>query len=537
MTSTNTTKQQETNKKTKIVIIGGGFAGVFTAKNLLKQFNQFQRQTIEIELICERNYFVFQPLLPEVSSGIINPHDAVSPLRILLPNVKHRLASVKNINVENKNIQLLQGRHTKIINLPYDQLIIACGQKSQLNLPGFSDHTFTMKNLGDAFLLRNHILNCLELADVTLDENIKKQTLTFVITGAGFSGVETAGELQDMVQKSLKHYPNIDQDEVQFIILQRDNRILTQLTPSLSDYAHKKLNKRKVDIRLNTGVIQATAKHLITDTGEKIQTHTIITTIGSGPRGFVQRNFELERGCIAVNEYMQTKQYADIWALGDVAIIPMDEQKTGMKYAPPTAQFAVAEAKIIAKNIQANLYNKPKQAFNFNPLGLMASLGAYQGVIEIGKVRLSGFLAWAMWRGIYIVKLPGFVTQLRITLNWLLDFIFPRTMVQVSPVMEKTFKKALFSQGDVIYREGDLIAHAAIVIKGSVECKNTDGIHTLGEQAVIHSCIDNYHSSHTHTITALEEVSLLLMPLDEFLLLKQNFKAFDTLCQNFKYNS
>lgn len=508
-------------QKTKIIIIGGGFAGVFSAKNLLKKFTKSQLKTVQIELISDKNYFVFQPLLPEVSSGIINPHDAVSPLRILLPNIKHRLATIKRIDPQQKQIHFLQGRHKKIITLDYDQLIIACGQESNLNLPGFSDHTFTMKDLGDAFLIRNHMLKCLELADVTLDKKIKKHALTFIITGAGFSGVETAGELQDMTQKALKYYPNIDIKEINFIILQKDSRILTQLTPSLSTYAHKKLVKRGIDIRLNTGVIKASNNQLELDSGEKLYAHTIITTIGSAPREFIKTCFDLERGCLPVNSTMKSLQYKDIWALGDVALIPMDEQKTQMKYAPPTAQFAVQEAKIIAQNLQATLFNKPTRDFNFKPLGLMASLGAYQGVIEIGKLHLSGMLAWVMWRSIYILKLPGFITQLRVSLNWLLDYIFPRTLVQISPVSEKTLKKIHYNKGDIIYQENDLITHISFVISGSLECSNSTERLILKQKSSISAEVNNYHSNYPYTVTALEPVILLSIPLDEYFLLKE----------------
>ena len=516
-------------QNTKLVIIGGGFSGVFTAKNIIKKFSSQQLKSIDIELISNHNYFVFQPLLPEVSSGIINPHDAVSPLRTLLPKIKHRLAEVKSIDGKNKKISVLQGRHKKIIHIDYDQLIIACGQESNLNLPGFVDHTLTMKDLGDAFLLRNHVLNCLELADVTLDAQIKEHALTFVIIGAGFSGIETAGELQDMVKKSLKYYPSIALDEIHFIVVQKDKRILTQLTQSLSSYAHRKLTQRNIDIRLDTGVTQATEKYLITDTDEKIYTHTIITTIGNGPRDFISRSFELEYGKIPVDGYMASTQYDDIWALGDVALIPMDEQKTGMKYAPPTAQFAVQEANIISQNIKAVLFGQTKQVFNFSPLGLMASLGAYQGVIEIGKIRLSGILAWAMWRGIYVVKLPGFIAQLRVTLNWFMDYIFPRTLVQVSPVSQRSIKRAHFIEGDIIHQEGDLITHFSLILSGKVICKNTQEQYELGKQAILCRHIEDYQSSYQHTITALDKTTLLLVPRDEFLLLKNNFNEFNKI--------
>ena len=508
------------NNKTKIIIIGGGFAGVFSAKNLCKRFNKKQLKNIEIELISDQNYFVFQPLLPEVSSGVINPHDAVSPLRTLLPQVKHRLATVKKIHPDHKTIEVLQGRHKKIITLDYDELIIACGQESNLNLPGFSSHTYAMKDLGDAFALRNHVLKCLELADVTRDAKLKQSALTFVITGAGFSGVETAGELQDMVQRSLKYYPNIPSDKIKFIILQKDSRILAQLSEKLADYAHKKLEQRGVDIRLNTGVLSATKTHVKLDTDEKIYTHTVITTIGSGPREFIAQVFDLEYGRMPVNEYMQSTQYEHIWALGDVALIPLDEKKSQMKYAPPTAQFAVREASVLAQNIVAKYQNTKLLAFNFKPLGLMASLGAYQGVIEIRGFVQSGILAWAMWRGIYVTKLPGFTTKLRVLLNWIMDYFFPRTLVQISPIQKCSVCHEHYAKGDVIYYESELITHFSLIISGKV---------TNGKQELIaqnYFCQSSEQTKYNSTFTALEDTVILTIPWQEFLLLKKDFTQF-----------
>lgn len=516
------------SNKVRIIIIGGGFAGVFTAKNLLKQLNKKQLANVEIELVSNRNYFVFQPLLPEVSSGIINPHDAVSPLRALLPKIKHRLATVKKIDPKVQKIEVLQGRHKKIITLNYDQLIIACGQKSNLNLPGFASHTYTMKNLGDAFCLRNHILKCLELADVTLNKQIKKHALTFVITGAGFSGVETAGELQDMVQKALKYYPNISLDETQFIVLQKDERILTQLTETLATYAHQKLTKRGVDIRLNTGVVQASNDHVSLDTGEKIHTHTVITTIGSGPRGFISRHFALQYGRIPVNKQMQSTQYDNIWALGDVALIPLDKQKSGMEYAPLTAQFAVREAEVIAQNIKAKLFTGRLQDFNFRPLGLMASLGAYQGVMEIRKIILSGIVAWLMWRSIYVTKLPGFTTKLRVLINWVMDYLFPRTLVQVSPVQKRSVREEYYTKDDIIHYEGEIITHFSLIISGEVAVHDQAGdSHTLGVQDNL--CQNSEQMQYNNTFTATKDTIIMTIPWQEFLLLKENFDKFGAI--------
>ncbi len=516
----------------KILIIGGGFGGVFTAKNLLKKLSKSQRADVQIELINRHNYFVFQPLLPEVSSGIINPHDAVSPLRTLLPKVKHRLASVKHIDTKNNTVQVLQGRHKKLINIKYDQLVIACGQRSQLNLPGFSQHSFTMQDLSDAFLLRNHVLKCLELADVTLDEDLKRHALTFVTAGAGFSGVETLGELQDMVKRALKYYPNISLGEVTFILVQRGGRILEQLPESLSAYAHKKLLKRGIDIRLNTGIARANRDYIETDKGEKIHALTTITTIGSAPLSFISKAFELQRGKIEVNSQMQVLGHDNIWALGDAALIPMPSKKSApdkTQYAPPTAQFAVREAKTLAHNLSQHLSGKTLTPFKYKPLGIMTSLGSYQGVAQIYQLKISGIVAWAMWRGIYITKVPGSIAKIRITLNWAMDYFFPRTLVQIASVKEELIEYAHFSKGDIICKPNEVLDYFYLIVSGSVLCKDERGSHTLKSQQYFGSDTGGNELNYSYQISALEQTKLLCIPWQKFAMMRQDFNQFDDL--------
>ncbi len=508
----------------KILIVGAGFSGVFIAKNLFKLLKKSGQKNIQIELINAHNYFIFQPLLPEVSSGIINPHDAVSPLRMLLPKIKHRLAVVKQIDKKNHQIQVLQGRHKKLISIDYDELIIACGQTNNLNLTGFAEHTFTMKTLNDAFLLRNHILQCLELADVTLDEAVKKSALTFVVVGAGFSGVETIGELQDMVHRALKYYPNITPAQVQFILLQGGRRILQQLPESLANYAQRKLQKRGVEIRLNISVSSASTEYVALNNGEKIPALTIVTTIGSGAFDFITNNFDLKHEKIQVNEYMQVLKTKNIWALGDAALIPMGNGQ----YAPSTAQFAVREAKVLAHNLLQHLFQQPKKPFQFKPIGIMASIGAYQGVAQISKLRLSGVLAWAIWRGVYITKIPGNMAKIRISLNWMMDYFFPRTLVQIVACEKKPIKYLYFNKNDVVCDSGEIIKNLYLIISGSVICKTQEEDKILTEQ---HYFPDTTSADNTHQgqVYALEKTKILSISQDVFLSLRQDFRQFDKI--------
>ena len=211
---------------TKILILGGGFGGVYCAKRLQKiRLNSF-----DIELISDNNYFVFQPLLPEVASGTISASDAVTPIRQMLNNIKFRNAEVNLIDIKKKKIGILQGFRKRQHFIQYDELIIALGQESNLNIvPGLENNAFTMRNLNDAYNLRNHVIRCLELADVTLDLSLKKRLLSFVVVGGGFSGVETIGELKEMIDRLIKYYRNININEIKFHLIEYASRLLPEL--------------------------------------------------------------------------------------------------------------------------------------------------------------------------------------------------------------------------------------------------------------------------------------------------------------------
>lgn len=446
----------------KIIIIGGGFGGVFLARTLAKK----NKGQLHIELISDRNYFVFQPLLPEVASGTINAEDAVSPLRLLLPDVHVRLAEVKGIDPVAKTVQLVQGRKRILHHFDYDHLIIASGQITDLSLfRGFEQHSLTMKDLADAFHLRNQVIQCLELADVTENTVLKKRLLTFVVAGGGFSGVETIGELSEMIRRTLHFYPNIQMDDIRLILIQRGKRILPELTEKLSEYAKQKLEKRGIEVRLGCGVKSASSTALVTSDGDVINTTTIITTIGNGPSAFVKSlGLPLERGKIKTNTQMQVEDVEDVWALGDIAAIPMADGNI----APPTAQFTVREAATLADNILASIDNKPLKPFAYQPRGSLASLGNYSAVANVFGVNFYGLLAWFMWRSVYISMLPGLSTRIRVALNWAFDYIMPRNIVH----MEQTGKPAChymhFAEGEIVYTKGEWVDGFYVVVEGEL---------------------------------------------------------------------
>ena len=272
----------------KVLILGGGFGGVYCAKRLQK----IKQSSIDVELISDNNYFIFQPLLPEVASGTISASDAVTPIRQMLPNVKFRNAEVLDIDLKNKSIKILQGFRRRQHKIFYDHLVIAIGQECNLDIiPGLKHHSLTMRNLKDAYNVRNHILKCLELADVTQDKKLKKRLLNMVVVGGGFSGVETVGELKEMTDRLLPFYKNVRKEELKFFIIEYSKSLLPELGPEIGEYTHQVFKKRNIKIYLNTALKEVSKYNAILSNGKIIETNTLISTIGSAASNLLKKIF------------------------------------------------------------------------------------------------------------------------------------------------------------------------------------------------------------------------------------------------------
>ena len=434
--------------KQRVVVLGGGFGGVFTAKHLRRAASS----NVEVLLISRHNFFVFQPLLAEIAGGSINPSDGVTPLRRFLPGVAVMVAEVLEIDLAAKTVAVTLGPDSGIRTIPYDQLVIALGQVVDLSrTPGLADSALVMKDLMDAFSIRNKVLGCLERADVATDPVRKQSLLTFVVIGGGFTGIETVGEVNELIGNSLKYYPNIRADEIKVILIQHGSRILMELPEHLATYAADQLRRRGIEIRLDTGVGAATATSIKTDDGQSIEAETIIAAIGNAPSPLVRSlPVALERGRIVVDRHLRVPDQDGVWALGDNAQIPLGDANDGKTaYAPPLAQFAFREAKVLARNILAQIEGRPLTAFAYKSLGTMASLGGRRGVAEILGVRITGFIAWAAWRVFYLGLLPGVSTRIRVAADWLLDLMVSKSIAEI--------RAAQPTSGQVNFRSGELV--------------------------------------------------------------------------------
>lgn len=456
-----------------VVILGGGFGGVYTAMHLEKIFGRKDRErsdelNVEITLINSENYFVFQPMLPEVISGSIEIQHVINPIRRLCPRTNLHMREVEKIDLEQKIITTSPGFRPTLEKLHYDYLVIALGTIMNFSrMPGLKQHAFSFKNIGDALHLRNHVIHVLEEADIEKDFDLRRSQLTFVVAGGGFSGVETAAELNDFVREATRHYRHLTPSKVRVVLLHSGDRILPELSRDVGRFAERLLRRRGVEIRLNTRLAGATAEGAILATGEKIPTKTLVATVPAGPHPLLHDlPCKKESGRIVVNEHLELPEYEGVSALGDCAWIP-DSRSGGT--CPPTAQYAVREAKCVARNIAASVRGDAKKKFRFAAIGMTAALGHRSAVAEILGVKVWGILAWFIWRTVYWSKLPGIERKLRVGVDWFLDLILPPDIVQIKTARSQTLSQEHFGSGEIIFRQGDHGDRVYLLVNGEVD--------------------------------------------------------------------
>ena len=525
-------------KKKKIIVIGGGFGGVFAAKTLEK----LGRDMLEVELINNNNYFVFQPLLPEVASSNISSSDAVVPLRQLLSTVQIRQARVMGIDFKTKTVIVMQGARMTPVELKYDELVIALGTGVDLErIPGMADHALTMKDLTDAHMLRTHAIGCLETADVTTETPVKDQLLSFVVVGAGFSGVETAAELRELIRNALPYYHNISPEEIRMYLVEYAPRILPTFPADLAEYATKQLRKSGIEVLTGIGTKSATSTGVALTNGRIINSSTVVATIGNGPHPLVQMlGLDMHWGRIKTDRFMRVPGQKHIWALGDAALIPLNDnpQEDPADYATQTAQFAVREGYQLAGNIVATLKGEELKPFAYTSKGSLASLGMSKAVADVYGVKMSGFFAWLLWRGFYLSFLPGFVAKFRVALNWIINSIMPPNIVQLRMRPPAT-RYIHFWKGDKVFEPGMLIDGFYTVINGSfkltIDNPGTDehfekvfgpGEH-FGERVLVKSEL------RTGLVEALEDGLLLFIAQKDFTRFARAFPILDTYFKDY----
>lgn len=413
----------------RVLIVGGGFAGVYAAVELEKQLRH--DPTVEVTIVNRDNFFLFTPMLHEVAASDLDVTHIVNPVRKLVRKVGFFDGDVVGIDLERRAVVVAHGADAHTHALPYDHLVVALGSTTNFfGLPGLEERALTMKSLGDAIALRNRLIALLEEADTECCADIRRRLLTFVVAGGGFAGVETIAGINDFVHEALRYYPNLTPDMVRMILVHPGGVILPELSESLGRYAQRKLEARGVEIRTATKVAAVGDDTVTLTDGTTLDAGTILWTAGTTPNpllGTLPCN--KERGRIRVDANLEVPGWPGVWALGDCALVP--DARTG-SFHPPTAQHAMRQGKVVARNVVAALRGTPKRPFSFRTIGQLASLGRRTGVAEIFGIRFSGFVAWWLWRTVYLAKLPRFEKKLRVALDWTLDLIFSKDLVKLT---------------------------------------------------------------------------------------------------------
>ena len=411
---------------TRIVILGGGFGGVYTARSLERLLRR--RPDVEIVLVSRDNFLLMTPLLFEVFSGTLDPRHCSFPIRAFLRTTRYGEAAVRGIDLERRVVHLAGAGGDA--ELAYEHLILALGAlTNRVMIPG-SEHAFTFKTLADALLLRNHVIERFERADVETDPRRKRRLLTFVIIGGGLVGVELLGEFTAFADGITPLYKHVNREEVRFLLLQAGERIMPEIDPSLADYGVRVLGGRRgADIRTHALVraIEPGEVHLADET---IEADTIVLAAGIIPNPIVA-GLPVEkdrRGHVVVDATMRCKNHPELWALGDCASIPGPD---GKPY-PNLAQHALREARVLAGNIAGALDGRPSQPFVYSTLGMMGSLGHGKAFAQMLKVRLHGFPAWFVRRTYYLLQMPGWGRRLRIMIDWTFALLFQPDVVKIS---------------------------------------------------------------------------------------------------------
>jgi NADH:ubiquinone reductase (H+-translocating) len=429
-----------TNKPKHILILGGGFGGVYAALELEKTLAR--DSDIQITLINRDNFFLFTPMLHEVAASDLDITHIVNPVRKLLKRIEFFDGDVQSIDLPNRRVVVTHGiGEPHPHELEYDHVILTLGSITNFfNLPGLEERALTMKSLGDAIHLRNRLIQHMEEADFECCPAARGPLLTFVVAGGGFAGAETIASVNDFLREAIKFYPHLTEDMLRVVLVHPGPVILPELGEKLGRYAQQKLAERKVEIRVNTKVTGFSGNEVTLTDGTTIKTNTLLWTAGTSPNPLLSSlPCQKDRGRLLVNEYLQVKGWPGVWALGDCALVP--DLTTG-KYCPPTAQHALREGRIVARNIAAELRGGVKKPFSFSTIGQLASIGRRTGVARVLGINFSGFVAWWLWRSIYLSKLPRFEKKLRVALDWTLDLLFSKDLVKFVTLRAQTVSSA-----------------------------------------------------------------------------------------------
>ena len=412
-----------------VVIAGGGFGGAMAARELERIM---PRQSARLVLVNEANFMLYTPFLPEAAAGTLEPRHVVTPLREILDRTYLRLGAIAGHDPGARTVEL-RTREGDVERLPYDQLLIALGSVSRvLPIPGLDEHAIGFKSLADAIWLRNHVVETLEAANAAEDPARRDELLTYVFVGGGYAGLEALAELQDFAVDAIERYPRARLHGMRWVLVEATDRVLPEIDAELAEYALRELRGRGIDIRLGTTLEEVHADAARLATGETLSTRTVVWTAGVTPHPSLRKlSLPLdERGRVPVDEHLRVRGMESVWAIGDCAAAP--NPRGGL--CPPTAQHAVRQGPVAARNIAAELGIGESRPFDYQGSAAFVNLGRYKAVGKVGGRTFRGFPAWWMARTYHMSQIPGAARKARAVIDWTASLPFPRDISELGTI-------------------------------------------------------------------------------------------------------
>ena len=506
-----------------IVILGGGFAGTYCARALKSGFREDTHKNVAV--LADQNAMLFHPMLAEVSGSSISPLHVVTSLRQFCRGSSIFMGGVDDVDLELKTVRFIPNSYVPPATLTFEHLVLAIGSVVDVSrVPGMPEHGYLMKTVGDAIRLRADVLQRMEAGSVVKDESIRRRLLTFVIVGGGYSGVETAGQVWDLLRDAQRFYPRINPNEFRLVLVHSGAHLLPQIGEALGKYCELQLKKRGIEVRLNARVTAITAERAILSSGDAIETNTVVTTVGNATHPVIKKlvdryKLSIDKGRLSTEPTMQVKGYKNLWAAGDCAAVPLADGSM----SPATAQFAMRQGALLAKNILASQNSRPLELFRYKTLGEMASLGHRNAVGKVLGFNVSGFLGWLMWRATYLYKLPGLEQKSKVFFEWNLELLFPREISLLDVKTTNVVGRVHLEKGDPVYHIDDTAFSFYLIEKGKIEIDDHAGAaRTLipGEHFGERELLEN--TKRKFDAIALEPTTLLALDKATFEALTKN---------------
>ncbi|MCX4738205.1 MULTISPECIES: NAD(P)/FAD-dependent oxidoreductase [Streptomyces] len=450
-------------ERARILVVGGGYVGMYTALRLQRQLRQeLRRGEAEITVVTPEPYMTYQPFLPEAAAGAVSPRHVVVPLRRVLPHCRVLVGEVTAVDHAKRSATLTtlatQEEGTGPRQLEYDELVLAPGSVSRtLPIPGLADFAIGFKTVEEAIGLRNHVIEQMDIASSTRDPAIRDAALTFVFVGGGYAGVEALGELEDMARYTTRYYHNVKPEDMKWILVEASDRILPEVGEDMGRYTVSELRRRNIDVRLDTRLESCADRIAVLSDGARFPTRTVVWTAGVKPHPVLAATDlpRTEQGRLKCTPELAVEGVTHAWAAGDAAAVPDVTASAPGALTAPNAQHAVRQAKLLGDNIVRSLRGEPLRTYAHAYAGSVASLGLHKGVAQVYGRKVKGYPAWFMHRAYHLSRVPTFNRKARVLAEWTLSGLFKREIVSLGSLEHPRAEFELAAGGKPSDRSSD----------------------------------------------------------------------------------